>query len=298
MWPRLSRAIRDNPIMALVSVLASVLALFGQVHQLRKECPDRPLLICMCNVVFGACSTPTISHPGPVPTGRARDNHLDQRAWQQAQDQDIPEAYSAYLEQFPDGIHLDEARTRRAELTSPQDCDYLAASPVDPAKNEKVSGIQWRVMDGERAIEACASAVARFPKVLHFTYQLARAYQKSSRSEIALPILEALSKQGYVAAYDNIGWIYVEGKAVPADIKLAVSYFRQGADAKQPEAMTSLGIVYEYHRNYAVAKYWYQKAMVLGYLDAKERYQKLQETPTSDSNPDIAFPLPFPLPLQ
>ena len=151
------------------------------------------------------------------------------------------------------------------------------------------------MIESESAIAACEAAVARFPKNPRFKYQLARAYQSGSQPNLALPILQDLVRQKYIAAYDNLGWIYLENKAVPQDFKKAIALFKQGAAADQPEPMNSLGIVYEHLQNFGEAKYWYEKAAALGYAEAKERLQKLREALASAPSPDMSFPLPFPL---
>ena len=161
-----------------------------------------------------------------------------------------------------------------------------------------MAGISFGLIESERAIVACEAAVARFPKNSRFKYQLARAYQSGSQSNLALPFLQDLVRQKYIAAYDNLGWLYLENKAVPQDFKKAIALFKQGAAANQPEAMTSLGNVYQYQQNFAEAKYWYEKAAALGYEEAKERLQKLREALASAPSPDMSFPLPFPLPFQ
>jgi TPR repeat protein len=85
---------------------------------------------------------------------------------------------------------------------------------------------------------------------------------------------------------------------VRQDVKKAIALFKQGADANQPEAMTSVGDVHVYLRNFAEAKYWYERAAALGYEEAQEKLQKLREALASAPSPDALFPLPFPLPFQ
>lgn len=267
MWPRLSRAIRDNPITALMSVLvtaltvlASALTLISQWHNVRKDCPAPiPSWICTWPVPTAEDAPPT-SHAAAAPQ-RARDllSHLKQRALSQARDE--------------------------------QECDHLAANPNDPAKI--VPGIKFGEIEAERAIAACEVAAARFPTIPRFNYQLARAYQRGSKANLAFSIFQDLVQQKYIAAYDNLGWLYLDNRVVPQDVKKAIALFKQGAAANQPEAMTSLCRVHEDLQDFANAKYWCERAAALGYEEAKERLQKLQEPPAMAPGP-LPFPLPFP----
>ena len=204
-----------------------------------------------------------LNHPWTRHAGQAqkRLDELSENAWQIACAGDTIEAYGAYLKKFPDTKHQEEAQNRIRGLGEPQECDLLAANPNDPARS--VAGIRFGLIESERAIAACEAAVARFSKNRRFKYQLARAYQSGSQSNLALPILQDLVRQKYIAAYDNLGWLYLENKAVPQDFKKAIALFKQGAAANQPEAMTSLGNVYQYQQNFAEAKYWYEKAAAL-----------------------------------
>ena len=176
-------------------------------------------------------------------------DELSENAWQIACAADTIEAYGAYLTRFPDTKHQEEAQNRIRGLGETQECDLLAANPNDPARS--VAGIRFGLIELERAIAACEAAVARFPKNPRFKYQLARAYQSGSQPNLALPILQDLVRQKYIAAYDNLGWIYLENKAVPQDFKKAIALFKQGAAANQPEAMTSLGDVYQHLQSFS-----------------------------------------------
>lgn len=422
MWQRLGRAIRDNPITALMSVLGSFLAFFYQLHQYRKECPDQqPLAQCIRDVVLLPSSAKTeyerevenadseeriesfirkykdgpyvtraqarqrvarawtlikntndphtlfaflstyhdpifeklaqaslvrlddrawqlaasagardaitryvnvwsafngqhlqdaqfklneldddeawrvasredspeayrqyLNHPWARHGGQAqrRYNELSENSWQIACAADTIESYRTFLTRFPDTQHQEEALSRIRDSGNAQECDHLAANPNDPAKI--VAGIRFGEIEPERAIAACEVAAAHFPKNPRFKYQLARAYQSGSQSRLALPILEELVRQKYIAAYDNLGWVYLENKTVSVDVKKAIALFKVGAAANQPEPMTSLGVVYQHQQNFAEAKYWYEKAASFGYADAKERLENLQEASPSD----------------
>ena len=254
MWPRLKK------ITILVSALGTFFFLLSHMQQFRKECPAHlPLLPCVIQVLFP--DTPKIPIPDPTKTERQREVQ-------------------------------EEAQNRVQESGQPQECDHLAANPNDPAKI--VPGIKFGEIEPERAIAACEVAAARFPTIPRFKYQLARAYQRGSQANLAFSIFQDLAQQKYIAAYDNLGWLYLDNRVVSQDVKKALTIFKQGADANQPEAMTSLCKVYGNLRDFAEAKYWCERAAALGYEEAQEKLQKLREAPSSDA----PFPLPFFLPSQ
>ena len=110
--------------------------------------------------------------------------------------------------------------------------------------------------------------------------------------------MQDLVQQKYIEAYDNLGWLYLDNRAVRQDVKKAIALFKQGAAADQPEAMTSLGDVYQYQQNFAETKYWYERAVALGYEEAKEKLKRLQEGLISAPPSDFPFRLPFQLLFQ
>jgi TPR repeat protein/outer membrane protein assembly factor BamD (BamD/ComL family) len=212
-------------------------------------------------------------------------NELAELGWQRARDADTSAAYETFELNFPSSPRVGESRQRRSDLGKPQECDRLAANPDDPARVG--DGTPWDLMDALSAITACKQAVTDFPRVPRFRYQLARAYQKASQHTLALPLLTRLANERYISAYDNLGWIYFDNKGVPRNIERAIGYFKQGAAANQPEAMTSLGILFEHVNRYEEAKQWYQRAANLGYERAGERLSRLESAPPPSVPPQM-----------
>ena len=106
MWPRLSRAIRDNPITALMSVLATAFTLVVQWQLLQEKCHGRPVPICVCE---------TVSLCPPSKSEEDADAERDYKAWKDASRLDSAESYWQYLH-HPWTRHASEARKRIEEL--------------------------------------------------------------------------------------------------------------------------------------------------------------------------------------
>jgi TPR repeat protein len=64
----------------------------------------------------------------------------------------------------------------------------------------------------------------------------------------AFALLEQLVKRRYPAAFDNLGWLYLDRHYIPQ----AVSHFRKGAELGDPDSMVSL--VEMYDRGYATPR--------------------------------------------
>ena len=134
----------------------------------------------------------------------------------------------------------DEQRKREAEARqrtqSARECDELAGNPNDPRRVAAGIGFDLLKAHAQEAIKACDSAVQQNPTELRLRYEFARALSFTDR-DMAFKILQGLIKQGYPSAYDNLGWWYYQDKHDPAQ---AVSLFRKGVRAGDPDAMLSL----------------------------------------------------------
>jgi hypothetical protein len=115
-------------------------------------------------------------------------------------------------------------------------CDELAANPND--QRRVGPGVDYSSLRGQaqEAITQCGLAVEQNSRELRFKYQLARATQWTDRNR-AFTLLQDLVRQGYPAAYDNLGWIYYQDRHDPAQ---AAALFRAGTQAGDPDAMVSL----------------------------------------------------------
>jgi len=116
------------------------------------------------------------------------------------------------------------------------DCDRLAANPTDPRRVGEGVPFEMLKVQADEAISSCTRAVAQFPAELRYQYQLGRALQFRDRKK-AFDIEAALVKQRYPAAYDNLGWMYLQDRKDPA---AAVQQFKMGSQLGDGDSMVSL----------------------------------------------------------
>jgi hypothetical protein len=153
-------------------------------------------------------------------------------------------------------------------------CDELAANPNDPRR--AVVGVEFPALKAQaaEAIKACQIAVEQNPGQLRFKYQLGRALEWADRGR-ALRIHQELTGSGYPAAYDNLGWLYWQDLHDP---ERAVSMFRKGVKAGDPDAMVSLAEMidkqYAFPTNPSETKHeLYRRAAQLGHAGAAVAYR-------------------------
>ncbi|MGH6827215.1 tetratricopeptide repeat protein, partial [Methyloceanibacter sp.] len=143
------------------------------------------------------------------------------------------------------------------------DCDRLAAHPDNP-DSAIAAGVDFGKVDTARAIPACEEAVRAHPGERRFSFQLARAYVEAKKFELAKPLLETLSKDGYPIATTYLGFLYAGGNGVAKDEPEGLRLFRQAAEAGDALGAAALGTAYEWGqavaKDEAEAARWYRKA--------------------------------------
>lgn len=161
-------------------------------------------------------------------------------------------------------------------------CDQAAAGPYDPDRSKTTPGVAWEVLRsaGGSAVEACEIAARQYPEERRYRYQLARAYQASEPKK-ALPLLQALMRQNYRAAYDNYGWALLDTRVGRNDLSGALVSFRKGVNLGDPDAMVSLATMISKGRvegaGQEEAYRLFKRAAALGHREASEAVDRLME---------------------
>jgi class 3 adenylate cyclase/tetratricopeptide (TPR) repeat protein len=179
-----------------------------------------------------------------------------ERAWAAVQNTKDRAALEDFIGRHGNSIYGILARARLAELSggaggqdsaSVRECDGLAANPDDAARGGG-AGIRWDVLDSNRAVPACRSAVAARPDDPRMMYQLGRVLDKQGAFAEALPMYRKAADRGYPEAMNNLGIMFTNGRGVPRDDAEAIRLFRKAADGGSADAITNLGFMNRYGR--------------------------------------------------
>ena len=171
-------------------------------------------------------------------------------------------------------------------------CDELAANPSDRAKSPSVGGVSFTILGAQSAdaISNCASAVSKYPKLLRYQYQWARALAATNdpgNRQRAFEINKRLVDLGYAAAFDNLGWLYLTLYSPDDSFPIAIDLFRKGVKLGDSDAMLSLAEMVTRGRAMPVnasetAIALVTRAAQLGNPAASDELAKLQRQPANE----------------
>lgn len=164
------------------------------------------------------------------------------RAAQEQQDRDArakAEQQAQEARAIADRIRLENqvaAEALQKQQQSATDCDRLAANPTDSRKIG--DGVTFDLLkhQADEAFDACTKAVQNFPSEFRYQYQLGRAAQFKDRKQ-AFEIFTRLVQANYVAAFDNLGGIYLYDRK---DVATAIQLFKRGSELGDADSMVSL----------------------------------------------------------
>lgn len=157
-------------------------------------------------------------------------------------------------------------------------CDELAANPGDLKRMAPGVPFTQLRLNGREAVEACAAAIKKYPDELRFHYQYARALQTYDKHK-AFELQKRNAEKGYPAAYDNLGWLYIDLFQNYAD---GTKAFQRGTNLGDPDSMVSLAELILKGRvpvsdPSAQALRLLQRASSLGHEGATFAYEQLAE---------------------
>lgn len=147
-----------------------------------------------------------------------------------------------------------------------QDCDRLAASPMDP--QAVTAGVPAKQVQTGSAIQACRLAVQQFPESGRLAFQLARAYGLAKDDEAAFTWYRKAASLGSLAAMNNLAGYYGRGVGTVRDVDEALKLYRKAADLGLTVAMVNLAAFYEQgsfvKKDLVEARRWLKKAADAG----------------------------------
>jgi len=128
-----------------------------------------------------------------------------------------------------------QADRQQREAQSGAMCDQAAANPNDRQKPSNVTGMDYNDINSSEALSVCETAMNTFPEEPRYKYQYARALE-SSNPNLAIKLHSQLTRQRYIASFDNLGSLLMKRKDYPG----AIAAFKNGAQADDPDSLVSL----------------------------------------------------------
>lgn len=177
----------------------------------------------------------------------------------------------------PETVATVTSETAQAEISAKagaaDDCDRLAASPLDPQRTQ--GGVAFDQVDAVAAINACRRAVEADSDNARLQYQYGRSLTKGQNHPEAWAWNRKAADQGYAAAQYNLGVMYSEGAGIPQDHAEAAEWYRKAADQGFVLAQHQLGLMYlngtGVAQDHAEAAEWYRKAADQGFALAQSQ---------------------------
>jgi len=188
----------------------------------------------------------------------------DDTIWLAIKDSTDKSLFDDFLSRFPASPHAGEARAKQKSLdtkvavvtrklvadpidvpNSANECDRLAASPLDRGRPKNVAGVELSKISLVTAARACDAAMRQAPNVARFPFQAARVAIAGGDHAAALKLYEKASALGSSLAMYSLGLLYSEGKIVPLDYAEARQWYGKASALNSAFAMAELAALCE-----------------------------------------------------
>ena len=198
--------------------------------------------------------------------------------------------FAKYLELFPEGEFVEDARARILELDAselpilPQPavkliaeskagvtpCDLVAADPFDA--NRTADGVVNGLVNTRLAVRLCTEALSKEPENPRLSFQLGRILSLREQWDEAEHYLVRAGNKGYAIAFSARASIYHLGYGRPQDFELAAHLYGQAARLGDIVGQFRLGKLHQegwgVEQSYERALDWYNKAALASYPPA------------------------------
>ncbi len=154
-----------------------------------------------------------------------------------------------YVERFPKGTHLEDAKSllsnlRSAEMAAseaPGVCERLATHPSDATSS--VAGVDFKTLaeHAPQAVEACGLAVNAHPENAHYLALLARATFAAGRETEGVALYRKAVAAGDTRAMVSLATLMENGDHVGKDTKGAFALYEKAVARDNPDAAINLG---------------------------------------------------------
>ncbi|WP_374449076.1 tetratricopeptide repeat protein, partial [Stella sp.] len=170
------------------------------------------------------------------------------------------------------------------------DCDVLTAHPDDPLRI--ADPVERKDRDAERAIPACAAALATYPSSPRLQLQYALALDKAERFEEAVEWYRRAVVRQYPYAIYSLGWAHMRGQGVPKNEGEGARLVREAANYQLSVAENTMGFLFEngrgVKRDPAEAARWYRLAAEQGRAVAQHNLGRLYRDGRGLEQDDVA----------
>ncbi len=171
-----------------------------------------------------------------------------ERLWKLAQRSRMRPLLEFYLEQYPDGVHVDQARRLIASVPRPEDstpggiCERLATHPRD--RTASIPGVPFTRLQENAltAIQACSAAAAQSPELSHYVALLARATIAAGDVDRAVTLYKQAADEGDLRAMVSLAQLHESGTGVPQDMTRALDLYERAAAGGSFDAMINLAV--------------------------------------------------------
>ncbi len=99
--------------------------------------------------------------------------------------------------------------------------------------------------------------------------------EEQEKFELAFEFYLKAAKHGSIEAQVNLAHFYDEGKGCEKDSQKAVYWYKRAYKLGCPQGAYNLGIHYRQEGKQRWAKYWFERAVDMGYEDARIEIEKL-----------------------
>ncbi|RYH12266.1 caspase family protein [Tropicimonas sp. IMCC6043] len=170
------------------------------------------------------------------------------RIWALAQRSRLRPLLEYYLENFPDGANVDQARRLIQSIPDPESstpagiCKRLTTHPRD--ETASLPGVPFKRLqeNAVTAIQACSAAVAQSPDVTHYKALLARATIAAGDIDRAVTLYRQAADGGDLRALVSLAQLYESGTGVPQDPEKALELYERAAEGGSFDAMINLAV--------------------------------------------------------
>lgn len=175
------------------------------------------------------------------------------------------EQYEQYISQFPNGIHVNDAKSGINKIEN--------LGKADEIFEEGKSLYNVRMDDEavEKFLEAIEMGSIKAINGLGVCYLKGRGVSKNISE--ALKLFRKAAAQGDPNGQNNIGDCYLTGVGVNRDYAEAIKWFRKAAAQGNALAQNNLGFCYTrglgVNQSYTEARKWYEKAAAQNYAQAQ-----------------------------